>query len=150
MTYLSAPLLPAALSLTTFLATTLPAQSKSFCENVLTLERQGAVPAITLPNTDNTANCTRSLVLGGRTQLHCGWPFDYRPDSATTAFNELVDTLTACIGPDAQMISDQNVNHPDFYDLRIFQIDGFEIGASLKDKSGLRQTYVFLRVSRPK
>jgi hypothetical protein len=88
-------------------------------------------------------------VLGGRTQLHCGWPFDYRSDSATTAFNELVDTLTACIGPDAQMISDQNVNHPDFYDLRIFQIDGFEVGASLKDKSGLRQTYVFLRVSRP-
>jgi hypothetical protein len=44
------------------------------------------------------------------------------------------------------MTADKDVNHPDFYDLQTFQLNGLEIGVSLKDKAGLSETYIFLRI----
>jgi hypothetical protein len=44
------------------------------------------------------------------------------------------------------MATDQSVNHPDAYDLRLFRLDGAEFAVSLKDKGALQQTLVFLRV----
>ncbi len=79
--------------------------------------------------------------------MHCGWAFPYRAPEATAAFERLVTTIAACLGAEASVTADLDVNHPDFYDLRTFQSKGREIGVSLKDKAGLSETYVFLRIA---
>lgn len=118
----------------------------AFCDDLAALEGDGT--AIALPETQVTADCRTSLQLGSGYQTQCGWPFAYRSDEATQAFERLNDAVSACLGPKALITQDQSVNHPDFYDLRMYQIGDREIGVSLKDKAGLQETYVFLRVAR--
>jgi len=67
----------------------------------------------------------------------------YRSTAATDAFERLNDAVIACLGPDATITQYQSVNHPDFYDLRLYLMADQEIGVSLKDKAALQQTYVF-------
>ncbi len=74
------------------------------------------------------------------------WQFDYRAAEAEVAFNALLDQMRRC-APEAGT-EDQGVNHPDFYDLRLFRVEGREVGVSLKDKGALQQTLVFLTVSQ--
>ena len=106
---------------------------------------------ITLPQPfDTDANCTTSLALSGETSTHCAWPFDYRAPKATQAFEAVIQAVPNCLATSLQVENDQDVNHPDFYDLRIFQAPEGEVGVSLKDKGGLQQTYVFLRVTPAK
>ena len=125
------------------------AAQADLCKGILALGSQGADIILTLPGTDETAQCTRSLVLSGGSQVHCGWAFSYRATAATNAFEHLVNTVTGCLGGAAHVTADQDVNHPDFYDLQTFQLNGREIAVSLKDKAALSQTYVFLRVAVP-
>lgn len=115
-----------------------------FCDAILGLDGQGAASVLTLPSGGAETQCTRSLALGGGSQLHCGWAFDYRDAAAIDAFTQGLASLEGCF---VQTTPDQDVNHPDFYDLRLFEADGQEIGMSLKDKAALGQTYVFLRVT---
>lgn len=122
-----------------------PVMADGFCEAVLGLDGQGADPVLRLPSGGEDVRCTRSLALGGGSQLHCGWAFDYRVAAATDAFEQGISVLNACFD---QSTPDQNVNHPDFYDLRLFVAGDQEIGLSLKDKAVLGQTYVFLRITR--
>lgn len=79
--------------------------------------------------------------------MHCGFGFDYRIPAATVAFDGLVAAVTDCLGETARVTGDLNVNHPDFYDLQTFRLEGQEIAVSLKDKAALLRTYVFVRVS---
>ena len=122
-----------------------PAAASEFCAAVEGLSDQGGTTLMALPGHPEAVKCTQSLSLGGGSQLHCGWPFKYRDPAANLAFDQGVSALTDCYGA---LEVDQEVNHPDFYDLRIFQAKDQEIGLSLKDKSSLGQTYVFLRISR--
>lgn len=117
----------------------------SFCEEMARLGADGG--ALAFPDGGPVVDCTSSLQLGGGQQVQCGWPFAYRSDEAIAAFARLNDAVTACLGPEVAITQDQSVNHPDFYDLRIYRIDAQEIGVSLKDKAALQQTYVFLRLS---
>ena len=89
------------------------------------------------------AECSTSLVLGGGTSFDCSWGFDYRSAEATQAFISLVDKVATC----GALITaqDQQVSHPDSYDLRQYSVDGKEVSVSLKDKGALNQTYVFFR-----
>jgi|TARA_B110000967_G_scaffold42814_1_gene42857 hypothetical protein len=41
-----------------------------------------------------------------------------------------------CADQDIAPTTDQAVNHPDFYDLRIFTMNNVEVGLSIKDKGG--------------
>lgn len=68
---------------------------------------------------------------------------DYRSDAASEAFISLVDQDATC----GKLITaqDQQVSHPDSYDLRQFNVNGTEVSVSLKDKGALNQTYVFFR-----
>ena len=118
----------------------------AFCKELAALEGQGN--DITLPATPMVAECRTSIQLGGRQQTQCGWPFAYRSDAASEAFERLNDAVSDCLGPETVATRDQSVNHPDFYDLRLYQVGEREIGVSLKDKAGLQETYVFLRVAR--
>ncbi len=117
----------------------------SFCDAMARLGVDGG--ALALPDEGTIADCTTSLQLGGGQQVQCGWPFAYRAEEATAAFGRLNDAVTACLGPDVAITQDQSVNHPDFYDLRIYRSANQEMGVSLKDKAALQQTYVFLRIS---
>ncbi len=121
-------------------------QASAFCADMARVARSGG--ALGLPDSDMIAECSASLILGGGQQVQCGWPFAYRSDEATAAFDRLNETVAACLGPDAASSRDQSVNHPDFYDLRLYHIAGRQTAVSLKDKAALQRTYVFLRISR--
>jgi hypothetical protein len=117
----------------------------AFCEDMAALGNDGGMLAS--PDGGAIVECTTSLQLGGEVQTQCGWPFAYRSQDAADAFTRLNDTVVDCLGTDVMITQDQSVNHPDFYDLRMYQSEAQEIGVSLKDKAALQQTYVFLRLS---
>ncbi|MFT5064637.1 MAG: hypothetical protein ACJAXK_000744 [Yoonia sp.] len=130
------------MSLTTSLA-----QAQTFCDIFDALVDE-AVPTVALPFLPNTvAACTRSLDLSGASSVNCAWPHAYRSAQATAVFDGLLTAVTACADQGIAPVNDQAVNHPDFYDLRLFVVDSFDVGLSIKDKGGLQQTYVFLRVT---
>ncbi|MEP0990931.1 MAG: hypothetical protein ABJG73_15220 [Tateyamaria sp.] len=126
------------------------ATASVFCETIQTLSARSDNISLALPGSASVVRCTRSLMLDGGTQLHCGWSFTYRASAASEAFEGLVEAVTQCLGDGAVVTTDLNVNHPDFYDLQTFRAGGQEIGVSLKDKAALSETYVFLRVTLPK
>ena len=76
---------------------------------------------------------------------HCQWSHSFRSDAAQAAFDDLGETVAACF-PAAKAVRDQPVNHPDFYDLRSYDLGGTELALSLKDKAALGKTFVFLHV----
>lgn len=119
------------------------------CNDIKALSEHVDPAVITLPTTGERATCKQSLMLSGDRQIHCSWAFDYRAEAAKHAFDRLSKDVAACLGNDARMIEDQDVNHPDFYDLTSFETDEQTIAVSLKDKAALQQTYVFLRVTAP-
>ena len=116
------------------------------CDYALSPEPHSTDSTLILPGIDVATTCRRSLVLSGGSQVHCGWVFPYRAPEATVAFERLMTAVSACLGGQATMTADKDVNHPDFYDLQTFQLNGLEIGVSLKDKAGLSETYIFLRI----
>lgn len=93
------------------------------------------------------ANCGFSLDLSGSRSANCHWAFSFRSDEVNREFTELLARLTACADPAFGIQADRPVNHPDFFDLRILRVSGGDVGLSLKDKSGLQQTYIFLRLT---
>ncbi|MDG1169095.1 MAG: hypothetical protein P8N14_07850 [Sulfitobacter sp.] len=74
------------------------------------------------------------------------WVFAYRSDSATQAFETLLRQIANCGGESVKQ--DQDVNHPDFYDLHLFNFAENTVGVSLKDKGALSQTLVFLTFAK--
>ncbi|MEM9277153.1 MAG: hypothetical protein AAGA76_01115 [Pseudomonadota bacterium] len=91
-------------------------------------------------------NCSISKELSGSSAYICFWEFDYRSPAATQGFETLNQSLIQCLGSDAQVKSDQPVNHPDFYDLKTYATDTATLSISIKDKAALEKTFVFLRV----
>lgn len=90
--------------------------------------------------------CTMSRSETGANAYHCIWGFPYR-DAAASAFFEAIDEdLRGCFAGRAEIAADQGVNHPDTYDQRRYGLDDVVVTVSLKDKSALRRTYVFLGV----
>ncbi len=94
----------------------------------------------------NDAQCAVLLHLGGARALNCQWGFSFRNPDARNAFRHLSDQVRECSGVIVLMDQDQQVNHPDTYDLRKYDWNGAIIDVSLKDKGALQQTFVFLRV----
>ena len=123
-----------------------PAFSNPFCTQLSALFQQSKNMALPAPF-GTPAKCSTSLAQSGQTSINCAWPFAYRASDATQAFDALIDDVPACFETQQAAINDKDVNHPDFYDLRIFEVPEGEIGISLKDKGGLQKTYVFLRVT---
>ena len=108
----------------------------------------GDPPAVPVaPAGAAAALCGLSLTLSGARSYQCGWPFAFREPLATDTFAAFVRELDGCFGPEAATGDDQAVNHPDSYELRRYVLPDAEIAVSLKDKSALGKTYVFLRVS---
>ena len=128
--------------------TAFPGVADSFCARLDALSP--VQPALMLPPalSDQAGVCQTSRALSGSVHVHCRWSFVYRSDAATALFEGLFETVATCLGPDAVITTDQSVNHPDAYDLRMFDIAGRTFAVSLKDKGALQQTLVFVRVQQ--
>ena len=92
-----------------------------------------------------TKECTRYLGQNGGQGVSCFWSFPFRAPEAPQFADAIWAEVQSCrpgkaAGPDAL------VNHPDSYDLRVWITDGATYHLSLKDKGGLQQTLVFLRI----
>jgi hypothetical protein len=134
--------LSAALLVTTIQAS----QADEFCVGLELLFAK-TDNTLSLPEPFSTkATCQTSVNQTGGTSQHCAWPFAYRAGQAKQVFETLITAVPDCLGDATQVSNDQGVNHPDFYDLRIFRTDKVEVGVSLKDKASLQETYVFLRI----
>ena len=81
-----------------------------------------------------------------RSFYHCGWEFPYRAKQAYDTFDAFVRGVNDCIGQQATLHTDQSVNHPDFYALRRYETEQADVSVSVKDKSALGRTFVFIRV----
>ena len=121
------------------------AHADAYCAD-LTALADGSAAEISLPS-GAPGICTTSLDLSGARALNCRWPFDYRAQAATDAFDTLLDATAKCLNTGGT--TDQGVNHPDSYDLRMFATPTAQISVSIKDKGALQQTFIFLRVAPP-
>lgn len=92
------------------------------------------------------AICNQSRILGGGRSFDCHWVFDYRADAASAVFVDFARLLEHCAEAEVTEFG-AGVNHPDSYTLRQFRIGAAEVSVSLKDKAGLGQTLVGLRVA---
>lgn len=128
----------------------------TFCADLEALARPGAVQALVLPIglstvmplSERKGECRTSLALSGASHVHCSWSFGYRSDEAGRLFQGMIGTMVACLGPEVSMTSDRSVNHPDAYDLQMFDRSGQEFAVSIKDKGTLQRTLVFVRVQK--
>ncbi len=119
-----------------------PSLSADVC-NALERFAQEAEPVTALIDKAPAPVCGTSLAVSGVQSSHCYWAFDYRSDAARGGFLQVAAGVAACADPIAQ---EGDVNHPDSYDLRQFDLGGATVAVSLKDKGALQQTLVFLRV----
>lgn len=94
---------------------------------------------------DGASDCAARQLLNGKSYA-CTWAFRYRDAEAYTTFEELGEELQSCIGDRAVLSDDQKVNHPDFYDSRLFFLGQVKVTVSVKDKSALGSTFVFVSV----
>jgi len=98
------------------------------------------------PMLPGAEDCTMSQSLSGAKVYHCAWKFAYRAVGAYGTFDAYKQSFQECFGDRAHLSRDQSVNHPDFYDLHQYQLDQVNVTLSIKDKSALQSTYVFVRV----
>ncbi len=77
---------------------------------------------------------------------YCAWEFPYRANRAYDTFDAFIRGLDDCIGQHATLHTDQDVNHPDYYAQRRYETEQSEVSVSVKDKSALGSTFVFIRV----
>jgi hypothetical protein len=137
------------------IATNQSAQSAPFCgrldQGMAVTESNDAraeiVGNLLLGFGPSRAACAFSVDLSGSKSANCNWAFPYRSDEAKSEFFRMLSVLSTCSDPVFGIETDQNVNHPDTYDLRLLHVNGGEVGLSLKDKVTLQQTYVFLRLT---
>lgn len=87
------------------------------------------------------ATCGLVRELGGVRANFCTWEFSYRSEAAETAFTSLTAQVEICLGN--PIATEAPVNHPDSYQLLTYP-EGASVG--LKDKVGLGETHVILRV----
>ena len=117
-------------------------EAQSNFSNWTTKAHEAAKPLM-LPGAED---CALARSLSGAQIYHCAWIFAYRTSGAYGTFEAYNQSFQECFGSRAQLSNDQRVNHPDFYDLRQFQLDQVNVTLSIKDKSALQSTYVFVRV----
>jgi hypothetical protein len=118
-----------------------PAQAQS-CDRVQTIEAvsdTGDAPM--------GAICRTYKGQSGTQGASCHWPFEYRDPSAQTIGRELWQEVQHC-REGAQLTENNEVNHPDSYDLLVWETKNGIYHISVKDKGALQQTLLFFRFER--
>ena len=117
----------------------LPAGAKQLCD---VLGASFAENSLVLVASDKEATCQSNGA------VTCWWEFPYRSGAARETYANLVQDLSACPTLIAAT-KDTGVNHPDTYDAVQFDLGVAAWVLSLKDKSALGKSYVFLRQLGP-
>lgn len=146
-------------SILVYLATIGVAQAQDLCTNIdylIDQSRSQFVAIVDKPSGDRGDHAATLTLADAsycfvtkqpkRNLYHCGWEFPYREKHAYDTFDEFVREMTECIGHHATLHTDQNVNHPDYYALRRYEMEQAEVSVSVKDKAALGSTFVFIRV----
>ena len=128
------------------------ATAENVCGNVSLLLSQVEAGTADKPETPTAGffktpaeACLQSLSETGARSHHCRWPFEYRDVQANNSFKVILSAFQNCYAGDNAPTKDQDVNHPDYYDLRSFQTANGTLFLSLKDKGALQKTYLFIR-----
>jgi hypothetical protein len=123
------------------------AHADDLCEtlNSLVLDiRQDLIPYQGPPG---VAECRDVRTLGGQLVYNCFWEFPFRSAEATEHYEALNGAIRDCFGNRLVPTEDLGVNHPDTYSQWIYDLEGTAIRASIKDKSALDKTLVFLGIA---
>ncbi len=91
------------------------------------------------------ATCSVAHQTSGET-LFCYAEHPFRSETATEQAERIEAEVGACFNAPARQ-ADAEVNHPDSYTARWFDVEGARISLSVKDKGALGKTLVFLRVA---
>ena len=146
-------------SVMVILAASSGAQAGEFCSNINTLmdQSQRHFADITGKADGDAGDHDANLALAGASycrvtkppktsSYYCAWEFPYRATHAYNTFDAFIRDLDDCIGQHAASHDDQDVNHPDYYALRRYETAQSDVSVSIKDKSALDRTFVFIRV----
>lgn len=106
---------------------------------------QGSSSTDVMLELKGASDCAIRQLLEGKS-YYCTWTFQYRDVEAYATFETLGQELKNCLGDRAALSDDQQVNHPDFYDAQLFLLDQAKLALSVKDKSALGNTFVFISV----
>lgn len=141
------------------LTTLAPAYALDLCADIETLIDQSRVQFadIAEPADGNANDRAVTLMLPGasacslagtsnRSVYQCRWEFPHRAAQASETYDALVRGVDDCIGERAKLHTDQSVNHPDYYALRRYEMAPANVSVSIKDKSALDRTIVFVTV----
>ncbi|MEM7669147.1 MAG: hypothetical protein AAF317_08340 [Pseudomonadota bacterium] len=125
-----------------------PAGGKTLCSAVVDAIDQMNGPDASNAQLDlsGATSCGSARERGG-TAVYCYWEHPFRAETSQRQVDELDTGLRGCLGLPADGLADQSVNHPDTYDLRIYDREGIQISLSRKDKGALNRSLVFLRIS---
>ncbi len=93
----------------------------------------------------DSATCSVAEQTSGET-LFCYAEHPFRSETATVQATRIETEINACFNAPTRR-ADTEVNHPDSYVARWFDVDGARISLSVKDKGALGKTLVFLRVA---
>ena len=92
--------------------------------------------------------CDQALSEDGSVQVFCYWGFPLRDPAAIDTADRFARDILRCLPGAGPLPADSGVNHPDSYDLRRFRRDAVIISVSVKDKTALNRTLVFLRAEK--
>lgn len=90
------------------------------------------------------ATCSTYLGTQAVPGTSCYWEFPRRDALADGLAGKLWTDLQSCL-PGLQLVEDKQVNHPDSYFLRQWKSSTGLFAISVKDKSALNRSFVFLR-----
>ena len=105
-----------------------------------------ACPPVTLEQlqTQDMA-CSTYLSESGTAGFSCQKQFPYRSQAAKEYADILWTQILIC-EPGKQIAKDQQVSHPDSYELLQYKTASELYAVSVKDKGALNATYVFVRI----
>ena len=131
------------------LSTIGPAQAQPDCSAIKSLINHAAGPLKTssaAPIPQGADQCASAIGEGGTNIHYCSWTFPFRSGEARQLFTNLNEQIGLClnIGPNHE--SDQPVNHPDSFWLNTYRLETTKLSISVKDKSSLGKSLLFLRV----
>ena len=81
-----------------------------------------------------------------KASYQCAWKYPRGDQRAHETFQRFVKEMRSCIGDIAEERIDKPVNHPDFFASYYYQLPDGEASVTLKNKSKLMSTLVFIGI----
>ncbi|WP_424977926.1 hypothetical protein [Leisingera sp. S232] len=112
----------------------------------LEADQWDAVPGLLRVTGKAPHHCARAAGLEGGSASYCAFVFPFRSLAASETFSGLLERFAECPAVPELTTAGPAVNHPDSYELKVFQLGAETVSLALKDKGGIAQTYIFVRI----